>query len=137
MLGTLERRKPWGFTLIELLVVMMLIGILASLAIGRYFRVRDKSCVAAASYDLDTVRKLLAYYSVDWSTYPPSAASYQDLTDQLVGPDGCPYGTTPHGSTYQFVSYALAANNDYVLRVRAMDNGGTILRATPETIIRE
>jgi len=136
-MGKTERRKPKGFTLIELLVVLMLIGILASLAMGRFLNARDKGHVAAASCDLDNVRKLLAYYTADWNSYPPSAASYQDLADQLVDSDGHPLGTLPTGGTYQFLSYALDANQDYILRVRALDNGGTVLRASPETIERE
>ena len=131
------RRSRRGFTLVELLVVIMVIGILASLAVARYANFRDKSHVAAATYDLDLVRKLLAYYEVDWNSYPPAAASYQDLQDQLVDSDGNLYGKLPLSNTFEFVSYGVDVDGSFIVRVRAADNGGTILRATPETIIRE
>jgi general secretion pathway protein G len=130
-------RKRFGFTLIELLVVIMLIGILASLAIARYHHLKDKSHVAAATYDLDLVRKMLAYYSVDWNSYPPTAASYQDLQDQLIDSDGNSYGELPLSNSFEFVSYAIDADGNFVVRVRAADNGGTILRATPDRIAVE
>ncbi len=131
------RRSRRGFTLVELLVVIMVIGILASLAVARYANFRDKSHVAAATYDLDLVRKLLAYYEVDWNSYPPAAASYQDLQDQLVDSDGNLYGKLPLSNTFEFVSYGVDVDGSFIVRVRAADNGGTILLATPETIIRE
>ena len=136
MISTNLKRNR-GFTLIELLVVLMVIGVLATMAVARYLHARDRGYVAAAVYDLDTVRKLLDYYSVDRCAYPHAAASYQDLQNQLVDPYGNPLGTLPHGNTFVFMSYALDANQDYIVRVRAMDNGGTILVATPETIHRE
>ena len=132
-----KRRFGRGFTLIELLVVMMLIGILATIAIARYVNLKDKSLVAAATYDLDLVRKLLAYYAADWNGYPPAAGSYQDLQDQLIDADGNSYGELPLSNTFQFVSYAIDLNGDFIVRIRAADNGGSILIATPETIRRE
>ncbi len=131
------KHRARGFTLIEMLVVALVIGILASLAVARYIKARDRSQVCAATYDLDLVRKLLAYYSVDWSTYPPSAASFEDLQDQLVDADGKPLGRLPYPYTFEFLSYGLDGKRDYVVRVKAMDNGGTILVATPEAISRE
>ena len=131
------RKSSRGFTLIELLVVLVVIGILASLAIARYTNFRDKSHVAAATYDLDLVRKLLAYYAADWNGYPPAVASYDDLQDQLVDSDGNLYGELPLSNTFEFISYAMDANDDYIVRVRAADNNRTILIATPETIERE
>ena len=128
----LRRRR--GFTLIELLVVIMLIGILATIAVARYMNIRDKSHVAAAVYDLDLVRKLLAYYSVDWCSYPPAASSYQDLQDQLIDSDGNSLGELPYSNTFEFLSYSVDVNGDYILQVRATDNPRTVLTATPETI---
>jgi len=137
MTAAKRQRYRRGFTLIELLVVIMVIGILASMAMARYVKVRDKGHVAAAIYDLDLVRKLLAYYTADWNTYPPAAATYTDLQNELVDADGHMLGQLPYPYTFEFISYGLDANNDYIVRVRAKDNGGTILLATPEHITRE
>lgn len=136
---TVAKARHWrrGFTLMELLVVVMVIGILASLAIARYVNVRDRSHISAATYDLDLVRKLLAYYAADWNTYPPAAATYDELQTQLVDGDGNSLGQLPYPYTFEFLSYRIDANNNFVVRVRARDNGGTVLVATPEAILRE
>ena len=121
----------------RLWLVMMIIALLATMAVARFIQMRDKSHVAAAAYDLDLVRKLLAYYAADWSVYPVAAASYADLQTQLVDSDGNSLGELPYSNTFTFMSYALDVNNDYVIRVQANDNGSTILRATPDAILRE
>lgn len=46
------RRSIAGFTLIELLVVVVIIGILASVAVARFSKVRQRSHVAAVQSDL-------------------------------------------------------------------------------------
>ena len=131
------RKFQRGFTIVEMLIVMMIIALLATMAVARFIQMRDKSHVAAAAYDLDLVRKLLAYYAADWSVYPVAAASYADLQTQLVDSDGNSLGELPYSNTFTFMSYALDVNNDYVIRVQANDNGSTILRATPDAILRE
>lgn len=47
-----QRSSRAGFTLIELLIVVVVIGILASLAVARFERVRQRSHVAAMQSDL-------------------------------------------------------------------------------------
>lgn len=126
-----------GFTLIELMVVIVIFGILASLAVARYMNAKDRGYVAAAAYDLDLVRKMLAFYSIDWNSYPSAVGSYEDLQASLVDSDGNSYGRLPHNETFSFLSYELDDEGDYVVRVAATDNPHTILVATPETIVRE
>jgi prepilin-type N-terminal cleavage/methylation domain-containing protein len=48
------QRRPGrtGFTLIELLIVVVIIGILASVAVARFSKVRQRSQVAAVQSDL-------------------------------------------------------------------------------------
>jgi prepilin-type N-terminal cleavage/methylation domain-containing protein len=133
----MTRRIQRGFTLVEVLIVMMIIALLSTMAIARFIEMRDKSHVAAAAYDLDLVRKLLAYYAADWSTYPVAATSYADLQSRLIDSDGNSIGKLPYANTYTFLSYALDADDNYIMRVQANDNGSTILRATPAAIIRE
>ncbi|MBI5059011.1 prepilin-type N-terminal cleavage/methylation domain-containing protein [candidate division KSB1 bacterium] len=131
------RGRQRGFSLIEMMIVMMIISLLATMAVARFMHMRDKSQVAAAAYDLDLVRKLLAYYAADWSTYPVAVASYADLQSQLIDADGNSLGELPYSNTFTFLSYALDANSDYIIRVQANDNGSSILRATPDAILRE
>lgn len=48
----LGRSRRTGFTLIELLIVVVIIGILASVAVARFSKVRQRSQVAAVQSDL-------------------------------------------------------------------------------------
>jgi prepilin-type N-terminal cleavage/methylation domain-containing protein len=130
-------RRNRGFTLIEMLVVVLIIAVLATVAVVRFYAVRDKSLVAAATFDLDLVRKMLAYYAVDYSQYPASAASYDDLKNQMVDPAGHAYGRLPVSNTYSWISYSLDAKNDFVLRVRVADRNRTILIATPNSVVAQ
>jgi type II secretory pathway pseudopilin PulG len=117
-----------------MLVVLLIVAILAAVAVARIFSLRDKSTVAAATYDLDMVRKILAYYAADYSRYPLSASSYDDLKSQMVDPYGNVYGRLPVSNTYVWLSYSLDANNEYILRVQVADHNRTILVATPEGV---
>ena len=135
---TLRKRFPErGFTILELLIVIVLIGILASLAVDRYIHVRDKGLVAAAIFDLDGLRKFLAYYSTDYGGFPATAASYDDLKNQMYDPRGHTYGTLPVSNTYTWLSYALDSNGQYVVRVQVSDHNRTVLTATPEGVHTE
>lgn len=130
-----KRRR--GFTLVELLVVIMVIGILVTLAVSRYINVRDNGLVSAAIYDLDLVRKLLAYYSVDYDMYPETVSSYDDLQSQLVDRNGKSLGELPYSNTFTWLSYALDANGHYIIRIQATDNHQTVIVGTPDAIHRE
>lgn len=63
-------RKSTGFTLIELIVVMMIIAMLASLAVPRYFGSVQKSKDAALKEDLTLMRDALDKYYGDNDKYP-------------------------------------------------------------------
>jgi prepilin-type N-terminal cleavage/methylation domain-containing protein len=130
-----KRRR--GFTELELLIVIVMIGILASLAVVRFIEVRDKGLVAAAQFDLDCVRKFLAYYSTDYSSFPAAAASYDALKNQMVDPTGQPYGRLPVSNTYTWLSYNLDGSGQYIIRVQVTDHPHTVLIATPDGIRRE
>jgi len=131
-----QRRKR-GFTIIELLVVLVLIAILVSLAVTRYHSVRDASLVASATADLDLVRKVLAYYSVDHESFPSVVTSYDDLKNQMVDLEGNPYGRLPISNTYAWVSYTLNSDSNYEIRVQVTDRNRTVLIATPDAVERQ
>ncbi len=61
-----------GFTLIELLVVMVLIGLLLSLSIPRYFGHIDKAKESVLRQDLAQMRDAIDKYSGDHGRYPAS-----------------------------------------------------------------
>jgi len=62
--------KEQGFTLIELIVVMLIIALLASLAVPRYFHSLEKSKEAVLREDLSLMRHALDKYYGDNDKYP-------------------------------------------------------------------
>ncbi len=63
-------RKSPGFTLIELIVVMLIIAMLASLAVPRYFGSVQKSRDAVLREDLTLMRDALDKFYGDNDKYP-------------------------------------------------------------------
>jgi general secretion pathway protein G len=63
-------RKTPGFTLIELLVVMSIIGLLASIAVPRYFGSVEKSKKVVLKENLTLMRDALDKYYGDNDKYP-------------------------------------------------------------------
>ena len=59
-----------GVTLIELLVVIAVLGVLASLAIPRFFAYRTESYNAVALSDLRSTKITLEAYYADYQYYP-------------------------------------------------------------------
>lgn len=65
-----RRMKQTGFTLIELLVVMVIIALLLSLAVPRYFHSVEKSKEAVLRENLALTRQALDKYYADNGKYP-------------------------------------------------------------------
>ena len=71
------RANEKGFTLIELLIVVVVIGILATIAIPKFSRMREKSYIAAVTSDLKNVASQQEIYLSNQYSY---AGSVTDLT---------------------------------------------------------
>ena len=59
-----------GFTLIELMVVMVIVALLLTLAVPRYFNSIDKSKEAVLKENLHQMREAISRYYADKGKYP-------------------------------------------------------------------
>lgn len=66
------RTRRRGFTLIELLTVVVIVGLLAGLAVGRYQRSKARTFVASVQADLRKVAVSQEQYFAEHSTYSAS-----------------------------------------------------------------
>ena len=62
---TTNKMFPKGFTLIELLVVVLIIGILAAVAVPQYQKAVEKSRLAEALVNIDTIVKNVDLYILE------------------------------------------------------------------------
>ena len=100
----LHLRRLGGFTLIELLVAMVIIALLMSIAVPRYFHSVSKAEETSLKADLSVMREALDKYYADNGRYPDSLddlvtrkylrnvpvdpITQSDTTWQLIPPDG-------------------------------------------------
>jgi general secretion pathway protein G len=68
-------RSAGGFTLIELLVVLMIVALLLTLALPRYFGSIDRSKEAVLRENLMQMRDAISRYYADKGKYPESLDS--------------------------------------------------------------
>ncbi len=64
-----KARQQNGFTLIELMIVVVIIGVLATIAIPQYYKVRERAHVAAMKSDLRNLITAQENYFIDNTTY--------------------------------------------------------------------
>ena len=76
-----------AFTLIELLVVVLILGLLATLAVGVYVTHLERARVAAARTTIAEIELAAERYNIDIGQYPPSGSFTQSSTDA----QGCGY----------------------------------------------
>lgn len=101
-------RRSSGFTLIELLVAMVIIALLMSIAVPRYFHSVSKAQETSLKADLSVMREALDKYYADKGRYPDTLddlvtkkylrkipvdpITQSNTTWQLIPPDGSQKG---------------------------------------------
>jgi general secretion pathway protein G len=117
------RQKEDGFTLIELLVVMVIVALLASIALPRYFHSIEISKETVLSENLRRVRESLDKFYGDTGRYPESldelvekhylrAAPVDPITESATTWIIVPPEAGIHGNVYDLKSGAQGATHD-------------------------
>jgi prepilin-type N-terminal cleavage/methylation domain-containing protein len=81
MKQSMMRPQRSGFTLIELLIVIVLLGVLATVGLNRFWQVRGRAHVSAMQHDL---RSLAAQQEAHFSKDYLYASDLSDLPDFTV-----------------------------------------------------
>lgn len=123
-----------GFTLVELLTVVAIISILAGIALPSYNRYVNNAKITKGIATLETVRKAIAAYHTDYSSYPQSL-------DMTTGQDDAGRMVIYPGLLAEFktnlssLSSYIPEPSGYVLTASATDAAHTLLVLRPENVV--
>jgi type IV pilus assembly protein PilA len=80
-----------GFTLIELMIVVVIIGILASIAIPKFFRTKEKAYIATMKADLRNLASAQENYAMgNGNNYFPATVVTNAPADSINAPGYAP-----------------------------------------------
>lgn len=79
------RRRSGGFTLIEILLAVVIVGVLATLALGNYARIRQTALDREAVGYLQMLRHAALAYYEEWQAYPTLRSQVPAVQTPLSG----------------------------------------------------
>ncbi|MCP4633015.1 MAG: prepilin-type N-terminal cleavage/methylation domain-containing protein [candidate division Zixibacteria bacterium] len=135
------RRNYKGFTLIELMIVVVIVGVLAAMALGRYLTAATRVKQAEAKGILKQLYALERAYFQEYGTYWPSDGStitadstggnrgnFSMLSIQIEIMDGARYSYALAGgaTTFTLTATADGLDDDGVQDIWRIDNTGVI-----------
>lgn len=115
-----------GFTLIEILIAIAIIAILTAISYPLYTSSIDKAKITKGIGTLETVRKAIEDYHINYGSYPPAiniATGEDGMGRKVIKP---PLLAEFNSNLFSFVSYA-PATDDYTFSARAIDTNHTLL----------
>lgn len=98
---TSTKKQAYGFTFIELVLVLVIVGLLISVALPRYFAGVERSKEAVLKEDLKIMREAIDHYHADKGVYP---LSLDDLVQQKYLRTIPPDPLTERADTWELIA---------------------------------